>query len=160
MFDFMIRNLRLIRVEVIDVVNVIYDGIDVIMLFGEIVVGKYFVEVVKMMVIIVKRIEEILDYDRLLKENGINNVIVIDVISYVICIIVVDLNVLVIIIFIFLGYIVRMVFKFRLKFLIIVIINNEKIMNKLVFIWGVYLVKFFVVGNIDEVIEKVIEVVR
>lgn len=40
--------------------NVIFDGIDVIMLFGEIVVGDYLVEVVKMMVKIVVCIEEVL----------------------------------------------------------------------------------------------------
>lgn len=32
--------------EVNDVVNVIYDGIDVVMLLGEIVVGDYLLEVV------------------------------------------------------------------------------------------------------------------
>lgn len=46
----MIKNLCLICVEVGDVVNVIMDGIDVVMFFGEIVKGKYLVEVVKIMV--------------------------------------------------------------------------------------------------------------
>lgn len=50
------------RVEVIDVVNVIFDGIDVVMFFEEMVVGKYLVEIVKMMVRIVKIIEVYRDF--------------------------------------------------------------------------------------------------
>lgn len=38
--------------EVFDVVNVVFDGIDVIMLFGEFVNGDYLVEVVLIMVCI------------------------------------------------------------------------------------------------------------
>lgn len=49
----MIRNLFLIRVEVSDICNVIFDGIDVIMLSGESVFGLFLIEVVKIMVKIV-----------------------------------------------------------------------------------------------------------
>lgn len=44
--ELMIENLLLICVEVLDVVNVVIDGIDVIMFFVELVVGCYFVEIV------------------------------------------------------------------------------------------------------------------
>lgn len=57
MLDSMVNNFCVICVEIFDVVNVIIDGIDVVMLLNEIVVGKYFVEVVIIMVIIVKCIE-------------------------------------------------------------------------------------------------------
>lgn len=53
----MVNNFWVICVEIFDVVNVIIDGIDVVMLLNEIVVGKYFVEVVLIMVTIVKCIE-------------------------------------------------------------------------------------------------------
>lgn len=61
MLDFMIKNLRSIRVEVGDVVNVIFDGIDVVMLFGEFVKGKYSLEAVFIMAIICERIDRVMN---------------------------------------------------------------------------------------------------
>ncbi|HBF0500555.1 TPA: pyruvate kinase [Clostridioides difficile] len=160
MLDSMIRNPRPTRAEVTDVANAIYDGTDAIMLSGETAAGKYPVEAVKMMATIAKRTEETLDYDRLLKENGTNNVTVTDAISHATCTTAVDLNASAIITSTFSGYTARMVSKFRPKSPIIATTNNEKTMNKLALTWGVYPVKSSVAGNTDEVIEKAIEAAR
>lgn len=55
--ELMIDNLMLICVEVMDVVNVVLDGIDVVMLFVEIVVGDYFEEIVVIMVCVCLGVE-------------------------------------------------------------------------------------------------------
>ncbi|EGT5258616.1 pyruvate kinase, partial [Clostridioides difficile] len=108
MLDSMIRNPRPTRAEVTDVANAIYDGTDAIMLSGETAAGKYPVEAVKMMATIAKRTEETLDYDRLLKENGTNNVTVTDAISHATCTTAVDLNASAIITSTSSGYTARM----------------------------------------------------
>ncbi|MCC0686262.1 pyruvate kinase [Clostridioides sp. ZZV15-6383] len=160
MLDSMIRNPRPTRAEVTDVANAIYDGTDAIMLSGETAAGKYPVEAVKMMATIAKRTEETLDYDRLLKEHGTNNVTVTDAISHATCTTAVDLNASAIITSTSSGYTARMVSKFRPKSPIIATTNNEKTMNKLALTWGVYPIKSSVAGNTDEVIEKAIEAAR
>lgn len=59
--ELMISNFMLICVEVMDVVNVVFDGIDVVMLLGEMVVGKYLVEIVKVMVEVCIGVEKMIE---------------------------------------------------------------------------------------------------
>lgn len=61
MMELMISNFMLICVEVMDVVNVVFDGIDVVMLLGEMVVGKYLVEIVKVMVEVCIGVEKMIE---------------------------------------------------------------------------------------------------
>lgn len=56
MFEIMIEKLCVICLEVLDVFNVVIDGIDVIMFLGEFVNGKYLFELVIIMVIIDKNV--------------------------------------------------------------------------------------------------------
>lgn len=157
MLDSMIRNPRPTRAEVTDVANAIYDGTDAIMLSGETAAGKYPVEAVKVMASIAKRIEQTLDYDRMLKEKGSKNVTVTDAISHATCTTAVDLNASAIITSTSSGYTAKMVSKFRPQAPIIAATSNEAVMRRLALTWGVYLIKSALAGNTDEVIEKSIE---
>lgn len=157
MLDSMIRNPRPTRAEVTDVANAIYDGTDAIMLSGETAAGKYPVEAVKVMASIAKRIEETLDYDRILKEKARNNATVTDAISHATCTTAVDLNATAIITSTSSGYTAKMVSKFRPQAPIIAATNSESVMRKLALTWGVYPIKSASAGNTDEVIEKSIE---
>lgn len=58
MMELMIYVLVLICVEVLDVVNVVFDGIDVVMLLVEMVVGKYLVVMIEMMVVVCVEVEK------------------------------------------------------------------------------------------------------
>lgn len=157
MLDSMIRNPRPTRAEVTDVANAIYDGTDAIMLSGETAAGKYPVEAVKVMASIAKRIEQTLDYDRMLKEKGSNNVTVTDAISHATCTTAVDLNASAIITSTSSGYTAKMVSKFRPQAPIIAATSNEAVMRRLALTWGVCPIKSALAGNTDEVIEKSIE---
>ena len=157
MLDSMIRNPRPTRAEVTDVANAIYDGTDAIMLSGATAAGKYPVEAVKVMASIAKRIEQTLDYDRMLKEKGSKNVTVTDAISHATCTTAVDLNASAIITSTSSGYTAKMVSKFRPQAPIIAATSNEAVMRRLALTWGVCPIKSALAGNTDEVIEKSIE---
>lgn len=157
MLDSMIRNPRPTRAEVTDVANAIYDGTDAIMLSGETAAGKYPVEAVKVMASIAKRIEQTLDYDRMLKEKGSKNVTVTDAISHATCTTAVDLNASAIITSTSSGYTAKMVSRFRPQAPIIAATSNEAVMRRLALTWGVCPIKSALAGNTDEVIEKSIE---
>lgn len=130
------------------------------MFFGEIVMGKYFVESVVIMVKIVERVENQIDYIKRFQFQVFDMFVnVINVILYVICIIVYDFGVKVIIIVIKLGNIVRMVLKFRFVCLIIVIIFCEKVRRQLNLLWGVYLFLVEYKSLIDDIFDYVVEIV-
>ncbi|WP_300276936.1 pyruvate kinase [Peptacetobacter sp.] len=160
MLDSMIRNPRPTRAEVTDVANAIYDGTDAIMLSGETAAGKYPIEAVKVMASIAKRIEQTLDYDKMLKEKGTNNITVTDAISHATCTTAVDLNATAIITSTSSGYTAKMVSKFRPQAPIIAATNDEDVMRRLALTWGVYPIKSASAGNTDEVIEKSIEAAK
>lgn len=160
MLDSMIRNPRPTRAEVTDVANAIYDGTDAIMLSGETAAGKYPIEAVKVMASIAKRIEQTLDYDKMLKEKGTNNITVTDAISHATCTTAVDLNATAIITSTSSGYTAKMVSKFRPQAPIIAATNDEAVMRRLALTWGVYPIKSASAGNTDEVIEKSIEAAK
>lgn len=147
MFELMIESLMLICVEVFDVVNVIYEGIDVIMLLVELVVGQYLVEVVIIMSNVVVEVESDLNYVNII--GVLCQVVyemVVDGIVVVVCEIVEIINVKVICCFLQLGVIVLIVVCECLYVLIIVLIMVDEIVCCLCLIWGVNIV---IVDEVD-----------
>ena len=70
MLDSMIRRIHgLLRAEIADVANAIFDGTDCVMLSGETAVGKHPVKAVELMSAIARRIERSLDYSALLDDH-------------------------------------------------------------------------------------------
>ncbi|MDD3269765.1 MAG: pyruvate kinase [Syntrophomonadaceae bacterium] len=139
MLESMIVNPRPTRAEVSDVANAIFDGADAIMLSGETAAGKYPVDVVKTMVRIASRAEEVLPYQEILRQKRLRgNLSVTDAISYATCATALSLNASAIITPTVTGYTPKMVAKYRPQAKIIGITTHPRILNKLALVWGVF----------------------
>lgn len=161
MMDSMIINLSLICVEIIDVVNVVFDGVDVVMLSGEIFVGKYFVKVVEVMNKIIEEVEMYYDF----KDCCLIVILKIwmfylDVICFNVVQIVMQVNVKVIIGMISLGYIVFKVLSYWLKIDIYIFFDCMYMFVIFNFVWGVccFYYDWFII--IDEIIVDVMEILK
>lgn len=158
MMELMIINLMLMCVEVMDVVNVVLDGIDVVMLFVEIVVGQYLLEIVVVMVCVCLGVEKILSinvfkYCLDVQFDNVEEVIVM-LVMYVVNYL---KGVMVIIIMIELGCIVLMIFCISFGLLIFVMLCYECMLNLIVFYCGVMLVYF---DSVNDGVAAVSEVVN
>lgn len=157
MMELMIINLMLMCVEVMDVVNVVLDGIDVVMLFVEIVVGQYLLEIVVVMVCVCLGVEKILSinvfkYCLDVQFDNVEEVIVM-LVMYVVNYL---KGVMVIIIMIELGCIVLMIFCISFGLLIFVMLRYECTLNLIVFYCGVTLVYFDSVNDGVVVVSEVV----
>lgn len=157
MMELMIINLMLMCVEVMDVVNVVLDGIDVVMLFVEIVVGQYLLEIVVVMVCVCLGVEKILSinvfkYCLDVQFDNVEEVIVM-LVMYVVNYL---KGVMVIIIMIELGCIVLMTFCISSGLLIFVMLCYECMLNLIVFYCGVMLVYFDSVNDGVVVVSEVV----
>ncbi len=155
MLDSMMRNPRPTRAEVTDVANAIYDGTDAIMLSGETAAGKYPVESVKTMANIAKTTEDSLDYEGILRKNGeIKENSVTYAISHATCSTAYDLGASAIISATSSGFTARMVSKFRPKAPIIAATTSEKIVRRMLLVWGVYPVLVNDVNSTDKIFDQ------
>lgn len=155
MLDSMINNPRPTRAEVSDVANAIFDGADAIMLSGETAAGKYPVEVVETMARIASRAEQALPYaDILRRKRTRENLSVTDAISYATCATASNLGASAIITATRTGQTAKMVAKYRPQASIVAATPDEKIVQKLALVWGVYPVLIEDVAGTDDLFEE------
>ncbi|HOB12119.1 MAG TPA: pyruvate kinase [Syntrophomonadaceae bacterium] len=155
MLDSMINNPRPTRAEVSDVANAIFDGADAIMLSGETAAGKYPVEVVETMARIASRAEQALPYaDILRRKRTRENLSVTDAISYATCATASNLGASAIITATRTGQTAKMVAKYRPQASIVAATPDEKIVQKLALVWGVYPVLINDVEGTDDLFEE------
>jgi len=158
MLDSMILNPRPTRAEVSDVANAIFDGADAIMLSGETAAGKYPVEVVKTMARIAGRAEEVLPYQEILRQRRLQGELSItDAISFATCATAMNLNASAIITPTVTGLTARMVAKYRPQASIVAVTTEERILNKLALVWGVYPLLIPETSGTDELFEESIK---
>ncbi|MFA6193941.1 MAG: pyruvate kinase [Parcubacteria group bacterium] len=160
MLDSMIRNPRPTRAEVTDVSNAVIDHADALMLSGESASGKYPVEAVHTMTQIIRRTEKSPFDDlghgflgdqkgsvsaaiaqsahELLKDSGAKAIVVASIS----------------------GFTARMVTRHRPEQKIFVMTNNEKTHNQLSLVWGVHSFVLPDCKDLNELIDKSIEVIR
>jgi len=143
------------RAEVADVANAILDGTDAIMLSEETAVGNYPLEAVETMNKIALRVEEAIDYKKILSERSLSvkptNP---DAISHATCQVALDIKAKAIVTFTLSGSTARMVSRYRPPVPIIAASTWDSTVRKLALSWGVYPFKSDELENTDDMIEK------
>ncbi|MHB1253666.1 MAG: pyruvate kinase [Candidatus Humimicrobiaceae bacterium] len=157
MLDSMIRNPRPTRAEVSDVANAIIDGSDAIMLSGETAAGKFPLEAFEMMLKIINKTENTLNYQEIIRKNfEIQQKTITDAISFASCDIANDLSSKAIITSTQSGNTARQVSKNKPKCMIIGASPYDWVIRQLMLSWGVFPVKTNYTDNINKLIEEAV----
>ena len=158
MLESMIQNPRPTRAEATDVANAIMDGTDAIMLSGETASGKYPVESVRMMATLARRTESALDYVSMLRvrNESCGLITTTDAISHATVQVAYELNASAIITSTETGYTARMVSKYRPQAVIVAVTPREKMVRRMLLMWGVQPVFVSQSSNTDEMMSNAI----
>ena len=157
MLESMISNPRPTRAEASDVANAIFDGTDAVMLSGETANGDYPVEAVEIMAKISIRTEQALKYGEMLHGKGaMINRTTTEAISHATVQVAHELKAAAIITDTQSGYAARMVSKFRPMAHIVAVTPNERVVRKMLVMWGVQPVLRAAAKNSDEMVANAI----
>ena len=154
MLDSMMRNPRPTRAEASDVANAILDGTGAIMLSGETASGKYPLEAIKTMARIAEYAEQSLQGKQYSHEwtSGIVNTTT-EAIAHATCNVAWDLQAAAIITATQSGSTAQKVSKYRPDTPIIAITPFEKVLRKLLLVWGVYPIQSGIYESTNELME-------
>lgn len=155
MLESMITNPRPTRAEASDVANAILDGTDAVMLSGETANGDYPVEAVQIMAKISVRTEQALKYGEMMHGKGsMSNHTTTEAISHATVQVAYELKAASIITDTQTGYAARMVSKYRPQAHIVAVTPHERVLRKMLVMWGVQPVLRTVSNNSDEMVEN------
>jgi len=158
MLDSMIRNPTPTRAEVTDVANAIFEGTDAVMLSGETAVGKYPVRAVQVMDKIARRMEEVIDYQSILREKASEGRTAVDqAVSLAACQVSQDLGVGVMICSTFSGATARFLSQKRPKAVIFATSPNEHVVRQLALSWGVCAVHMERPSELEALVQQSID---
>lgn len=136
MLDSMIRNARPTRAEATDVSNAVFEGTDAVMLSGETATGSYPVEAVEMMSKIVKFTESVREFN-FVKRKAVDATQLIGAAAMEM--VALDgLEIDKLVVFTQTGYTAKVVSSFRPDIPVIAVTNNQKTIEKLCMVHGVY----------------------
>ena len=158
MLESMISNPRPTRAEATDVANAILDGTDAIMLSGETASGKYPVEAVTVMATLARRTEAALSYSEMILARNVScdMITTTDAISHATVQVAHELNAAAIITSTETGYTARMVSKYRPQSVIVAVTPKEKMVRRMLLLWGVMPVFVPQSSNTDEMMSNAI----
>ncbi|MDO5707021.1 MAG: pyruvate kinase [Andreesenia angusta] len=138
MLDSMTRNPRPTRAEVTDVANSILDGTDAVMLSGETAIGKYPLEAVKTMARIGKRMEDSINYKKMIRTKSLDlGSTITESICFSASAGALNLGAEAILTPTSSGYTAKAVAKVRPRAPIIAAVQDDRVCRKLNLIWGV-----------------------
>ena len=148
MLESMIENPRPTRAEANDVANGVLDGADAVMLSGETSVGKYVVEVVRTMDLIIRRAEEeYRDQLDLADEAGEKQAEIFKALGRAACVLAKRIGAAAIVPITHSGETAKTIAKYRPYGMIIAVTDRERIRRRLNLVWGV---KSVLVPNIAD----------
>ena len=154
MLESMINNPRPTRAETTDVANAIYDGTSAIMLSGETAAGRFPVEAVKTMSAIAERTESDINYDKRLRNRGLDDHMgITDAVAHAACTTAMDIKAKAIVTVSKSGGTARLLCKYRPTTPIIACVTNEQTYRHLSLSWGVIPLIMPIVNTTDELIE-------
>ena len=158
MLESMMVNPRPTRAEATDVANAIMDGTDAIMLSGETASGKYPLEAVTVMATLPRRTEAALNYASVLATHNeaCDHITTTDAISHATVQVAYELNAAAIITSTESGYTARMVSKYRPQAVIVAVTPKEKMLRRMLLLWGVQPVFVPQSSNTDEMMSNAI----
>ena len=158
MLESMMVNPRPTRAEATDVANAIMDGTDAIMLSGETASGKYPVEAVTVMATLARRTEAALNFSALIaaRNESCDHITTTDAISHATVQVAYELNAAAIITSTESGYTARMVSKYRPQAVIVAVTPKEKMLRRMLLLWGVQPVFVPQSANTDEMMSNAI----
>ena len=134
------------RAEVSDIANAIFDGVDALLVTGETAIGKYPVDVIKILKQVIFETEAATKFSDHLLSEKLNKTS--DAISHAVCEIATNLNISIIMTMTHSGSTARMISKYRPKATIFALTPFNEIVRQLQLIWGVIPIK---VDNYDSV---------
>ena len=134
------------RAEVSDIANAIFDGVDALLVTGETAIGKYPVDVIKILKRVIFETESATKFSDYLLSEKLNKTS--DAISHAVCEIATNLNISIIMTMTHSGSTARMISKYRPKATIFALTPFNEIVRQLQLIWGVIPIK---VDNYDSV---------
>ena len=158
MLESMKENLRPTRAEVSDVANAMLDGTDAVMLSGETTVGKYPVEVVKIMADICEKQEKYAVFDRNYKFSRKNNIVETVATSAVLA--ADDLDAKLIITGTLSGYTARKLSNMKPESIIFATCHEEKVARMLSLNYGVETEVIDFYKNTDDMINNSINIAK
>ena len=154
MLESMITHPRPTRAEITDVANAIYDGTSAIMLSGETAAGQFPVETVKTMSAIAERTESDINYDKLLRNRGLDDHMgVADAMAHAACTTAMDIHAKAIVTVSKSGETARLLCKYRPTPPIIACVTTEQTYRHLSLSWGIIPLVMPIVKTTDELIE-------
>ena len=160
MLESMISSPRPTRAEVTDVANAVYDGTSATMLSGETAVGKYPVQVIKVMADINAEAEKNTDYREKFNQFKPQIKNVSDAVSHATVSAAFDLNAAAAIVVTRTGTTARMISRFRPEMPIIAAVTNVKSYHKLAINWGVFPVQAELQLDTDDLLKHAADVAK
>ena len=134
------------RAEVSDIANAIFDGVDALLVTGETAIGKYPIDVIKILKQVIFETESATKFSNALPPKKLNKTA--DAISHAVCEISTNLDINTIMTMTHSGSTARMISNYRPKATIFALTPFDEIVRQLQLIWGIIPIK---VDNYDTV---------
>lgn len=149
LLESMINNKTPTRAEVSDIANAIFDSVDALLVTGETAIGKYPIDVIKILAQVISETEEATTFQRESIPEDVNKTP--EAISHAVCEISNDLDINLLMSMTHTGSTARMISRYRPQAKIFALTPFENIARQLELIWGITPIKVDSYNNIEAI---------